>query len=54
MLPADTLKSLLAITYALSIKAQNFHWNVEGPRLSTIMTSLETITKKFMVTLLTN
>ena len=30
MLP-DTLKSLLATAYALSIKAQNFHWNVEGP-----------------------
>jgi len=27
----DTLKTLLATTYALSIKAQNFHWNVEGP-----------------------
>lgn len=30
MLP-DTLKTLLATAYALSIKAQNFHWNVEGP-----------------------
>lgn len=28
---ADTLKTLLATTYALTIKAQNFHWNVEGP-----------------------
>ncbi len=28
---ADTLKTLLATAYALSIKAQNFHWNVEGP-----------------------
>ena len=28
---ADTLKALLATSYALSIKAQNFHWNVEGP-----------------------
>lgn len=27
---ADTLKTLLATAYALSIKAQNFHWNVEG------------------------
>jgi starvation-inducible DNA-binding protein len=26
----DTLKTLLATAYALSIKAQNFHWNVEG------------------------
>lgn len=28
---AETLKTLLATSYALSIKAQNFHWNVEGP-----------------------
>jgi starvation-inducible DNA-binding protein len=28
---ADTLKTLLATAYALSIKAQNFHWNCEGP-----------------------
>ena len=28
---ADDLKTLLASDYALSIKAQNFHWNVEGP-----------------------
>jgi starvation-inducible DNA-binding protein len=29
MLP-DTLKVLLASVYALSIKAQSFHWNCEG------------------------
>lgn len=28
---ADTLKTLLATSYAFSIKIQNFHWNVEGP-----------------------
>ena len=28
---ADTLKTLLATSYAFVIKAQNFHWNVEGP-----------------------
>ena len=28
---ADNLKVLLASTNSLSIKAQNFHWNVEGP-----------------------
>ena len=28
---SDDLKTLLATQYALSIKAQNFHWNVEGP-----------------------
>lgn len=27
---ADALKTLLATEYAFSIKAQNFHWNVEG------------------------
>lgn len=26
----NTLKTLLASVYVLSIKAQNFHWNVEG------------------------
>lgn len=25
------LKTLLATSYAFAIKAQNFHWNVEGP-----------------------
>ena len=28
---ADNLKVLLATSYAFVIKAQNFHWNVEGP-----------------------
>jgi starvation-inducible DNA-binding protein len=28
---ADTLKILLATSYGFAIKAQNFHWNVEGP-----------------------
>lgn len=28
---ADDLKTLLASQYAFLIKAQNFHWNVEGP-----------------------
>jgi starvation-inducible DNA-binding protein len=28
---AETLKTLLATSYAFVIKAQNFHWNVEGP-----------------------
>ena len=27
----DDLKTLLATEYAFVIKAQNFHWNVEGP-----------------------
>jgi starvation-inducible DNA-binding protein len=28
---ADSLKVLLATSYVFSIKAQHFHWNVEGP-----------------------
>jgi starvation-inducible DNA-binding protein len=28
---ADSLKTLLATEYAFTIKAQQFHWNVEGP-----------------------
>lgn len=28
---SDTLKVLLATSYGFAIKAQNFHWNVEGP-----------------------
>lgn len=28
---ADSLKVLLATSYVFSIKAQNFHWNCEGP-----------------------
>jgi starvation-inducible DNA-binding protein len=31
---ADDLKTLLATEYAFVIKAQNFHWNVEGPDFS--------------------
>ena len=28
---ADNLKTLLGTSYAFVIKAQNFHWNIEGP-----------------------
>jgi starvation-inducible DNA-binding protein len=28
---SDTLKQFLATTYAYTLKAQYFHWNVEGP-----------------------
>lgn len=31
---AEKLKVLLASSYAFTIKAQNFHWNVEGPNFS--------------------
>ena len=27
---SDSLKTLLATSYAFVIKVQNFHWNVEG------------------------
>ena len=28
---SDALKQFLATTYAYTVKAQHFHWNVEGP-----------------------
>ncbi len=28
---ADDLKCVLACSYVFAVKAQNFHWNVEGP-----------------------
>ena len=31
---ADSLKTLLATNFAYYLKAQNFHWNVEGPDFS--------------------
>ena len=31
---ADSLKMVLADSYAFSLKAQNFHWNVSGPHFS--------------------
>jgi starvation-inducible DNA-binding protein len=33
---SDLLKQLLATQYAFVIKAQFFHWNVEGPRFHTL------------------
>jgi len=33
---ADSLKTLLATEYAFVIKAQLFHWNVEGPRFHSL------------------
>lgn len=32
----DDLKTLLATQYAYTIKAQFFHWNVEGPRFHSL------------------
>jgi starvation-inducible DNA-binding protein len=42
---ADSLKVLLATSYVFSIKAQNFHWNVEGqnfPQLHEFFSDLYT------------
>ena len=33
---AENLKTLLATEYAFVIKAQFFHWNVEGPRFHSL------------------
>lgn len=33
---ADGLSRLLADTYTLYVKTQNFHWNVEGPQFQTL------------------
>ncbi len=33
---AQRLSHLLASTYMLYLKTQNFHWNVEGPHFSTL------------------
>ncbi|MGO4123144.1 Dps family protein [Inquilinus sp. YAF38] len=32
----DALKQVLADTYALQIKTQNYHWNVEGPQFRSL------------------
>ena len=32
----DALKQVLADTYALQIKTQNYHWNVEGPQFHSL------------------
>ena len=40
---SDDLKVLLASTNALAIKAQNFHWNVEGINFQELHALFETI-----------
>ncbi len=32
----DALKTVLADTYALYLKTQNYHWNVEGPQFKAL------------------
>ena len=32
----DALKKVLAETYGLMLKTQNYHWNVEGPNFSSL------------------
>jgi starvation-inducible DNA-binding protein len=38
----DALKAVLADNYALYLKTQNYHWNVEGPQFSSLHTMFET------------
>lgn len=33
---AESLKAVLADSYALYLKTQNYHWNVEGPHFKTL------------------
>jgi len=35
-LVVETLKKVLADSYALYLKTQNYHWNVEGPNFKTL------------------
>ncbi|MEM7000446.1 MAG: Dps family protein [Pseudomonadota bacterium] len=37
----DQLSTLLASTYTLSLKTQNFHWNVTGPMFTSLHTLFE-------------
>jgi DNA-binding ferritin-like protein len=46
---ADSLKILLATEYAFSLKAQLFHWNVEGPDFAQCTSFLATYTKKSII-----
>lgn len=38
---AESLKVVLANSYALYVKTQNFHWNVEGPNFQSLHTLFE-------------
>lgn len=38
----DSLSTLLASSYTLYLKTQNFHWNVTGPMFTTLHTLFET------------
>ena len=40
---ADSLKTLLATNFAYYLKAQGFHWNVEGPDFSELHTFFQAI-----------
>ncbi|HCR85404.1 MAG TPA: DNA starvation/stationary phase protection protein [Alphaproteobacteria bacterium] len=41
-LVVEALKSVLADSYALYIKTQNYHWNVEGPSFNSLHLLFET------------
>ena len=38
----DALSALLASSYMLSLKTQNYHWNVTGPMFTTLHTLFDT------------
>lgn len=38
----DSLKNVLADSYALYLKTQNYHWNVEGPQFSALHAMFQT------------
>lgn len=38
----DALKKVLADSYALALKTQNYHWNVEGENFTSLHTLFET------------
>ncbi|MCB2082221.1 MAG: DNA starvation/stationary phase protection protein [Hyphomicrobiales bacterium] len=38
----EQLKNVLADTYTLYLKTQNYHWNVKGPQFSSLHTLFET------------
>lgn len=49
MTTQETLKQLLADSYTLSLKTQNYHWNVTGPMFSSLHLLFETQYNEFAV-----
>ncbi len=46
----EALKQLLADTYALQLKTQNYHWNVTGPNFHSLHTMFETLYTELFAT----